>query len=88
MTDNIDAQAVAQGHRAERELNETAQAFEKVRAAAIAALINTAPGQEAVRERLIVTCQIIDAVQAALLDVVNDGKVAEHAIAQRNLLRR
>jgi hypothetical protein len=88
MSDQDDHAAVAKGHRAERELNETAEAFEQVRAAAVGALINTAAGQEAVRERLIVTCQILDAVQRALLDVVNGGKLAEHAIQQRDLLRR
>lgn len=82
-----DEQAVAKGHAAERELNETREAFAKVKEAAITALIATSTGQEAKRERLIVTCQILDAVQAALLDVVSTGAVAAHAIAQRDLLR-
>ena len=83
-----DAEAAARGREAEREFAETRAAFERVRQAAVASLIATAPGQEAVRERLVVTCQILDAVQSALMDVVNSGKLAEHAIAQRNLLRR
>jgi phage-related tail protein len=83
-----DEQAVAKGHRAEREYEETAEGFEKVRQAAVKALINTKAGEEAVRERLVVTCQILDAVQSALMDVVNSGQLAEHAIRQRDLLRR
>jgi len=88
MSDQDDHAAAAKGHRAERELQETAAAFDRVRLAAVEALIKSAAGQEAVRERLVVTCQILDAVQAALLDVVSSGKLAEHALAQRDLTRR
>jgi hypothetical protein len=88
MSDQDDHAAVAKGHRAERELAETAEAFERVRLAAVEALINTAAGQEAVRERLVVTCQILDAVHGALRDVVNSGLIAAEAIRRRDLLRR
>jgi hypothetical protein len=65
----------------------TGEAFNRVREAAMSALVQSSPGQEALRERLIVTCQICDAVQAALLDVVNTGAIARHALATQNLLR-
>jgi hypothetical protein len=83
-----DDQAVASGHRAKLEMEQTAAAFERVRQATLKALINSKAGEEAVRERLIVTCQILDAVQSALQDVVNNGLIAEEAIRQRDLLRR
>lgn len=83
-----DDQAVAAGHRATLEMEQTAAAFERVRQATLKALINSKAGEEAVRERLIVTCQILDAVQSALQDVVNNGLIAEEAIRQRDLLRR
>lgn len=83
--------AIRDGHRAESELRQTEAAFAAVQKAAVDALIRTSSGEQDKRERLIVTCQIIDAVRAALIQTVANGQHAEaaaEALAQQNLLRR
>jgi len=83
-----DQLAVYAGQRAWSELEQTAAAFARVRAAMVEEIIKTGPDHVAKRERLIVGCQIIDAVRDALRNVVDNGRVAEAALAEADLLRR
>lgn len=76
------------GDRARAELAQTEDAFRRLRTAAMEELIATTPDQTAKRERLIVTCQIIDAVRKALFDTAQGAVMARAALAQQDLLRR
>jgi hypothetical protein len=74
-----DPVAIARGARAKVELVETEAAFEAVRAAMIKRLVSTATAASDERERLYHGVQVLDAVRAALVKVVNTGKLEEAA---------
>lgn len=82
-----DQHRVARGHAAERELTETAAAFEAVEAALVKALAETPVGQEAKVLNLHKALQNLAAVRQALMNVIQDGQVAAHAIAAAGLTR-
>ena len=50
--------------------------MDKLRAAAIERIINSDPTDQLNRERMIVTCQILDAVRAELERLVDAGNAA------------
>lgn len=83
-----DHEAVAEGQKAQRELDTLAKAFASVREACVNEIINSSPGASAKVERLIVTCQVLDAVQTALRRVRDSGLIAADALAKADLLRR
>lgn len=87
MSEDTDFETAQRGYQAEQELAFTKAAFDKVRTAALEELVRTGAGQEAKRERLIVLCQILDAVRGAVTEVANSGAIAREALAQRDLLR-
>lgn len=84
-----DAQTAARGAQARRELELTEQAFAGLRAAALEALVATTPDQSAKREKLYLTCSILDAVRKSLMEAVAAGEVANYAItlAEQGLTR-
>jgi hypothetical protein len=82
-----DAQALAKAHRAERELIETEEAYDRLRAKLVEKLVSTSIDQQALREKLYFAIQAADSVRKALMDVVQNGQIAEIALAQQNLLR-
>jgi hypothetical protein len=84
-----DSQAIARGHRAERELELTRSAFERLKTAAIEEWTSTAMDQVAKREKLFIVVSTLDAVRTALLQVADDGKMASarQALAEANLIR-
>lgn len=91
MSDDAEAEdrrAALAASRARTELQMTGAAFAELRAKTIEQIIASAPEQVAFRERMIVTCQILDAVKATLEDIVTAGTYAEAALAQNDLLRR
>jgi hypothetical protein len=81
-----DEQLSAQGYAAERELELTKDAFEKVQQAIIASMLETSPTNQAKILQLHTAAQILDAVRKALLNTVQTGQIARHALAEAGLL--
>ena len=67
--------AMARGERAGRELSETEAAFAAVRAAMVKRLLESPLSAGEDRERLYHAVQSLDAVRAALRQVVDSGKI-------------
>ncbi len=67
----------ARGAKARLELEETEDAFAKLKQAALEAIVKTHPSEVRKLDRLICTAQIIDAVKQALLQVAAGESVAE-----------
>lgn len=84
MTEN---ERVARGHAAKRELTQTEAAFAAVEAAIVRELGQTPVGADSKVLKLHQSLQNLAAVKQALFDVINDGQVAEYAIAQAGLTR-
>ena len=82
-----DEARAARGHRAFNELEEVSAAFDAVEAAIIRALAETPIGQEPKVLNLHKSLQNLAAVKQALRDVIDDGQVAQHAIAVAGLTR-
>ena len=82
-----DHERAARGHRAFHELEEIGHAFDKVEAAIIKTLAETPIGQEAKVLNLHKALQNLAAVKQAARDVINDGLMAEAAIAAAGLTR-
>lgn len=82
-----DEQAVQKGRQAEREYAETAQAFETVRQAILAELVATSPANAEKVLKLHMAVQNLTAVQKALMNVVQSGQIAQHALSQAGLTR-
>jgi hypothetical protein len=82
-----DAERVARGHRAFNELQEVQAAFDAVEAAILKTLTDTPVGQEAKVLNLHKAVQNLAAVKQALRDVIDDGRVAEHALSVAGLTR-
>lgn len=80
-----DEAVAAKGARAERELNETREAFEAVRQAIIEELIGTSPANADKVLKLHLAIQNLTAVQKALINVVTSGQIAKHALSQAGL---
>lgn len=82
-----DEERQARGRRAFNEYQEVSAAFDKVEAVIIRTLTETPVGQEPKVLNLHKSLQNLAAVRQAIQDVVNDGMMAEHAIAQAGLTR-
>lgn len=82
-----DHERIAKGQRASRELEMTGEAFAKVRAAILNELAATSPAQPEKILTLHMAAQNLDAVKSALMGVVTDGQIAEHAVAASGLTR-
>lgn len=76
------------GHSAAVALDVLDIAFAEFRAAAVEEMIKSAPEALAKRERLIVACQILPAVRAAIEKMVANGTAAEIALRDAELTRR
>jgi hypothetical protein len=84
-----DRTAESRGHKARQELEMTNAAFDGLRAAALNELVATGPEQVVKREKLYLTCSILEAVRKALNDAVDAGNVASYTIqlAEQGLTR-
>ncbi len=82
-----DNERAARGHRASNELREVSGAFDAVEAAIIRTLTETPVGQEAKVLNLHKALQNLSAVRQAIRSVIDDGLMAEAAIAQAGLTR-
>jgi hypothetical protein len=77
----------ARGHRAFNELQEVGDAFDRVEAALLKSLAETPVGADVKVLKLHMAVQNLAAVRQALREVIDDGRVAEHAIAVAGLTR-
>lgn len=82
-----DQKRAARGQRAFQELQETQAAFDTVEAAILRALADTPVGQETKVLNLHKSVQNLAAVRQAIQTVIDDGLVAQHAIAAAGLTR-
>lgn len=82
-----DEERVQKGNQAANELRMTGEAFDKVRDAILAELVQTSPGQPEKVLALHRAVQNLTAVKTALIGVVNDGLMARDAIAKAGLTR-
>lgn len=82
-----DESAAARGHRAFNELTEVAGAFDRVEAALLKTLSETPVGADVKILKLHAAVQNLAAVRQALQEVIDEGRVAEHAIAHAGLTR-
>jgi hypothetical protein len=82
-----EAERISRGHRAFNELQEVQGAFDAVEAAILKALADTPVGQEAKVLNLHKSVQNLAAVKVALRAMIDDGLVAEQAIAVAGLTR-
>jgi len=80
-------QRASRGRRARQEQNETQAAFDAVEDALLAELSRTPIGQEAKVLNLHKALHNLAAVRAAIQRVIDDGMMAEHAIAVAGLNR-
>lgn len=78
---------VSRGLRAAQELRETEDAFATVEAAIVKALAETPVGADAKILRLHMSLQNLAAVKQAIRGVIDDGLMAESAIAVAGLTR-
>lgn len=80
-------QRASRGRQAAQEMRETEAAFDAVETAILKELSQTPVGQEAKVLNLHKSVQNLAAVRQAIMLVINDGQMAEHAIAQAGLTR-
>lgn len=71
-----DAEAARRGARAKSELSETNAAFDTLRASALERIVASKAGEQALREHLYRTVQVIDTVRKHLTDLVQGGELA------------
>lgn len=82
-----DESTARRGQAAQREWNEVEAAFDRVRVAIVKNLTETSPHQVEKILKLHMAVQNLDAVQQAIMDVINNGAVAQHALALQGLTR-
>ena len=82
-----EAQRATRGRQAAHEWTELDAAFAKVREAILNNLAETSPGQPEKILKLHMAAQNLAAVRQAIMLVIQDGQMAEHAIAQTGLTR-
>ena len=70
----------AEGREATAALSLVSTHMEAIRSAAVDEIINSRPEHKELRERMIVTCQIVDAVRSALEKSVVMGDAATHRL--------
>lgn len=83
-----DDEAAARGRRALNELAEVSAALDAIKSGAVRMMIETSPTQIEKILRLHQTAQTMDAIHAALRDVIDNGTIAEHAISRAGLTRQ
>lgn len=83
-----DAQRASRGASAAREWTELEAAFAKVREAILNNLAETSPSQADKVLKLHMAVQNLAGVKQAMMLVIQDGQMAEHAIAQAGLTRQ
>lgn len=83
---NDEARAT-RGRRAFNELEEVSGAFDAVETALLKNLAETPVGADAKILKLHMAVQNLAAVKQALREVIDDGQVAQHAIAHAGLTR-
>ena len=68
--------------RASSELQQTEAAFASLRATMVEAIIATLPDEQgrAKIDRLVCSCQVLDAVKNMLMQTASQGHVAEHTL--------
>lgn len=82
-----DNEAVARSHRAFNELEELKGVFERLEAGVFRELKQTPIGQDAKVQRLHMTLHSLAGIQSAMREMIDAGRVAEHAIAVAGLNR-
>lgn len=80
-------EAIARGHAAERELTELDDAFDRVRNAILVTMADTSPSSPEAILKLHMAAQNLSAVRQAMRMVVDNGMMAEHALAATGLTR-
>lgn len=80
-------QRAARGRTAAREFAELEAAFDKVREAILNTLAETSPSQPEKVLKLHMAAQNLAGVKQAMMLVIQDGQVAEHAINAAGLSR-
>lgn len=83
-----DEETIAKGRRAFNELSEVNAVLDAIQAGALKLLLETSPEQTDKILRLHTTAQTMVAVRHALQGVVDNGRIAEHAISQAGLTRQ
>ncbi len=82
-----DEQRAGRGRRAFGELEELADVFERLERGVFLELQQTPIGQDAKVQRLHMTLHTLAGLQTALREMVDDGRVAEQALAIAGLNR-
>lgn len=84
MNDNA---AAARGHRAFNELEELKDAFERLEKAMFREIKQTPMGSDAKLQRLHAALHVLTGVQTAMREMINNGLIAEQALAVAGLNR-
>ena len=79
-----DHEAVSKGQRAKHELDLTGEAFDKLEAAMIEHLIAAPIGSDQLIGRLHAGLQTVRAIRSAMREMIDNGRIAEHALALAN----
>jgi hypothetical protein len=84
-----DEERIGRAQRARTELGLTEDAFEKVKAALVARMLETTVGTDGdqVRLRCVLAVQNLKAVRQMLFDIAMDGQTVEQALETADLLR-
>jgi hypothetical protein len=82
-----DEERISRGLRAFGELEEVGAAFDAVRDALVKTLSETPVGQDVKVLKLHMALQNLAAVKQALRDVIDNGQMAQHAVAAAGLTR-
>lgn len=82
-----DNEAAARGQRAFHELNEVRDAFERLEAAIIKELKLTPVGSDVKLQRLHISLHNLAGLQVAMREIIDNGRVAEQALAVAGLNR-
>jgi hypothetical protein len=81
------SQAVSRGHRAFVEMEELKDVFDRLERGLLQELKQTPIGSDTKVNRLHVTLQTLSQVQTALREMIDNGRIAEHALAVAGLNR-
>lgn len=74
------SRAIARGNKATSEFELLEEAFTTIRTVALETAVNSRPEDVALRERMIITAQLIDGVKTAILRIAEDGDAAREYI--------
>lgn len=85
-----DAQEITTGRENELAMAVVGRHMEEIRKVAMAEIISSSPESVGLRERMIVTCQILDAVKHAMEKAIASGQAANYRVnmAETISLRR